>query len=108
MYNYMRAISLRFKTPSGRIEFLENKTAKIHKQLSKRLKKPERKMLLRLTDLYAELLDESSLESFVSGYRVASGIQQELLTQPAYNFEDEDERIACQRLTEQEQEMSIK
>jgi len=65
-------------------------------------------MLLRLTDLYAELLDESRLESFVSGYRVASGIQQELLTQPPYNFEDEDERIACQRLTEQEQEMSIK
>ena len=65
------------------------------------LKKPEKKMLLRLVDLEAALRDQACLNSFISGYRLAQGIQQELLADlPPYNFEDEDERQACQRMWE--------
>ena len=44
-----------------------------------------------------DLRDEACLNSFISGYRLAQGIQQELLAdQPAYSFEAEDERQACE------------
>jgi len=102
LYDYMKALYLRFKTPSPQLESLEKEIDRIHKQLSQRLKKPERKMLLRLTDLEAELRDESNLTSFVSGYRIANGIHQELSQYPSYNFEDEDEQRACQKMTENE------
>lgn len=102
MYDYMKALYLRFKTPSGQLESLEREIDKLHKQLSQRLKKPERKILLRLTDLEAELRDESNLHSFMSGYRVANGIHQELSRHPPYNFEDENERQACQQIETEE------
>lgn len=48
-------------------------------------------------DLEAALREQMCLNSFISGYRLAQGIQQELLAdQPPYNFEDEDERRACE------------
>ena len=35
----------------------------------------------------------------MSGYRLAHGIHQELLAdQPPYNFEGEDERLACEKI----------
>ena len=101
MHDYMKALYHRFETPSERVEELEEMVDKAHKQLANRLKKPERKILLRLVDLEAALRDQSCLDSFMSGYRVAHGIHQELLAeQPPYNFEDEDERLACERLRE--------
>ena len=101
MHDYMKALYHRFETPSERVKELEEMGDKAHKQLANRLKKPERKMLLRLVDLETALRDQSCLDSFMSGYRVAHGIHQELLAdQPPYNFEDEDERLACERLRE--------
>jgi len=47
--------------------------------------------------------EQACLNSFMSGYRLAHGIHQELLAdQPPYNFEDEDERLACERLRGEE------
>ena len=103
MRDYMKALQRRFESPSGQTERLEKAVNKTHKQLANRLKKPERKMLLRLSDLEDALRDEACLDSFISGYRVAHGIHQELLAdQPPYNFEDEDERLACERLRREE------
>ena len=82
---------------------MEQEISRLHRQLSKRLRKPERKMLLKLTDLEMELRDSSNLDSFMAGYRVANGIHQELSRHPPYNFEDEDERRACQRMAENEE-----
>ena len=59
--------------------------------------KSEKKLLLRIADMEDELRDEACLNSFISGYRLAQGIQQELLAdQPPYSFEAEDERQACE------------
>lgn len=97
MYDYMKALYHRFETPSERMTALEKAANKTHRQLANRLSKPERKMLLRLVDLEAALRDQSCLDSFMSGYCLAQGIQQELLAdQPPYNFEDEDERRVCE------------
>ena len=101
MHDYMKALCYRFETPSKRAEELEREADRTHKQLAKQLGKQQRRLLLRLVDLEAALRDQSCLDSFMSGYRVAHGIYQELLAdQPPYNFEDEDERLACERLRE--------
>ena len=99
MRDYMKALHYRFETHSERAENLERATKKAYRKLAKKLEKPERKMLLRLVDLEAALRDEACLDSFMSGYRLAHGIHQELLAdQPPYNFEDEDERNAIEKI----------
>ena len=101
MHNYMKALHYRFESQSERAGKLEREADKTHKQLAKQLGTQQRRLLLRLVDLEAALRDQSCLDSFMSGYRVAHGIHQELLAdQPPYNFEDEDERLACERLRE--------
>ena len=101
MHDYMKALHYRFKAQSERAEKLEREADHAYKQLAKQPGKQQRRLLLRLVDLEAALRDQSCLDSFMSGYRVAHGIHQELLAdQPPYNFEDEDERQACERLRE--------
>ena len=99
MRDYMKALYHRFENSSERTEKLERAAKKAHRNLAGKLDKTERKMLLRLSDLEDALRDEACLDSFMSGYRVAHGIHQELLAdQPPYNFEDEDERNAIEKI----------
>ena len=54
--------------------------------------------MLRLVDMESALRDQACLDSFMSGYRLAHGIHQELLAdEPLYDFEDENERQACEQ-----------
>ena len=78
MYDYMKALLQRFDTHSEQAAALEKSIEKTRKNLANRLTKSERKMLLRLSDLEDALRDETSLNSFMCGYRLASGIHQEL------------------------------
>lgn len=103
MLNYMTALHLRFKNPSQRSKELKQQATILHRQLASRLTKPERKLLLRLIDLEDALRDQSDLDSFVSGFRLAGGIQRELPEQPPYSFEDENERQA-REIFEREEE----
>ena len=97
MNDYMKALYHRFEVPSRRTKYLDRKIKRTHNQLTRLLDKPGQKLLLRIADLEDELRDEACLNSFISGYRLAQGIQQELLAgQPPYNFEAEDERKACE------------
>ena len=103
MHDYMKALYHRFETPSRRAEHLDRKIKRTHSQLARLLNKPEKKLLLRIADMEDELRDEACLNSFISGFRLAQGIQQELLAdQPPYSFEAEDERQACQRYSQEE------
>ena len=97
MHDYMKALYHRFETPSRRAEYLDRKIKRTHSQLARLLGKSEKKLLLRIADMEDELREEACLNSFMSGYRLAQGIQQELLAdQPPYSFEAEDERQACE------------
>jgi len=99
MRDYMKALYHRFENSSERTEKLERAAKKAHRKLAGKLGKAERKMLLHLVDLEAALRDEACLDGLMSGYRLAHGIHQELLTdQPPYNFEDEDERNAIEKI----------
>lgn len=50
----------------------------------------------KLADLENELQEEISLESFLSGFKLALGIAAELA--PSYSFDDDEERQACEVL----------
>ena len=96
--NYMMALYQRFETPSERASILQRAIKNVHKQLSSQLTKPQRKLLLRLVDLEDALRDQCCLDSFFAGFRLASGIHRELEEIPPYNFEDEDERLAIEKI----------
>ena len=94
----MNALHDRFYRASEQVNKLKEVTQNTHKELSGQLERPSRILLLQLVDLEDALRNQACLESFVSGYRLAHGIAQELLAdQPPYNFEAEDERLACEK-----------
>ena len=91
MYEYMRGLQRQFfKEPD--FSELRQEINGIHQALAEGKAKPERRSLLKLVDLEAELRDEVSLASFAAGFRLAWGIIAELNTEPPYSFAEEEER----------------
>ena len=68
----------------------------VEQELHQKLDRRGQKQLLKLADLENELLDETSLESFLSGFKLALGIAVELA--PSYSFDDDEEQRACEAL----------
>ena len=99
MPDYMRALHQRFGAEAPGAKQLENEIKQTEKQLKEQMDIPQRKLLLRLTDQEAELRAESSLYAFISGYRLACGIHRELLEEPPYSFEQEEEERAKQMMS---------
>ena len=98
MPDYMRALYQRFGKASPGAKELEDEIKQIEKQLKEQMDIPQRKLLLRLTDQEAELRAETSLYAFITGYRLACGIYKELLEEPPYSFEREEEERARQAM----------
>ena len=91
MYEYMRGLQRQFfKEPD--FPELRQEINEIYQALTEDKAKPERRSLLKLVDLEAELRDEISLASFAAGFRLAWGIIAELNTEPPYSFAEEEER----------------
>ena len=101
MPDYMRALHQRFAKEAPRAKLLENEIKQTEKQLKEHLDVPQRKLLLRLTDQESELRAEASLYAFIAGYRLACGIHRELLEEPPYSFDQEEEERAKQLLTKE-------
>ena len=94
MPDYMRALHQRFGKEAPSVKVLEDAIEQTEKQLKEHLDIPQRKLLLRLTDQESELRAEASLYAFIAGYRLACGIHRELLEEPPYSFEHEEEERA--------------
>ena len=91
MYEYMRGLRRQFfKEPD--FPELRQELNKLHQELTENRLKDERRKLLKLVDLEAELRDEISLASFAAGFRLAWGIIGELNVEPPYSFAEEEER----------------
>ncbi len=101
--DYMKALYDRFETPSKRASILRRAVKTARKQLAPQLTKQQKKILLRMGDLEDALRDQCCLDSFFAGFRLASGIHRELEEIPPYNFEDEDERLAIEKIRAEEQ-----
>ena len=94
MYDYMKALQRQFETKPRSIQELADEVSQAHKELSSRLEKGERKLLLRLVDMEDDLRAVATLHSFTCGYRLACGIQKELAEEPPYSFaKEEEERV---------------
>ena len=95
MKDYMMALHQRFcREPECRE--VRKELEAVHQGLYQALDRRGQEQLLKLADLENELLDETSLESFLSGFKLALGIAAELA--PSYFFDDEEEQRACQAL----------
>ena len=93
MKDYMMALHQRFfREPECRE--VRKQLVEVERDLHQVLDRRGQEQLLRLADLNNELLDETSLESFLSGFKLALGIAAELA--PSYSFEDEEEHRACE------------
>ena len=95
MRDYMMALHQRFcKEPECRE--IRKQLLEVEQELHQKLDRRGQEQLLKLADLQNELLDETSLESFLSGFKLALGIAAELA--PSYSFDDEEEQRICEDL----------
>ena len=93
MKDYMMALHQRFcKKPECRE--VRKQIKEVEQELHQSLDRRGQAQLLKLADLENELLDETSLESFLSGFKLALGIATELA--PSYSFDDDEEQRACE------------
>ena len=97
MYDYMKALQRRFETKPRSIQELADEVDRTHKELSSRLAKEDRKLLLRLVDMEDNLRGLATLHSFTCGYRLACGIHRELAEEAMYSFAKEEEERACRK-----------
>ena len=97
MYDYMKALQRQFETKPRSIQELADEVDRTHRELSSRLAKEDRKLLLRLVDMEDSLHGHATLHSFTCGYRLACGIHRELAEEPAYSFAKEEEERACRK-----------
>ena len=101
MYDYMKALQRQFETDCQSIQDLNDEVNRTHRELSSRLAKEDRKLLLRLVDLEDNLQSVATRHSFVCGYRLACGIHREIASEPMYSFAKEEEERACRRAQNQ-------
>ena len=102
MYDYMKALQRQFENKPRPIQELADEVDRAHKELSSRLAKEDRKLLLRLVDMEDNLRGHATLHSFTCGYRLACGIHSEIATEPMYSFAKEEEERACRRTQTQD------
>ena len=93
MKDYIKALHQRFCTEPECREVRKELEA-VHQNLYQILDRRGQEHLLKLADLENELQDEISLESFLSGFKLALGIAAELA--PSYSFDDDEEQLACE------------
>ena len=93
MHDYMKALHARFcREPD--LQEVRAELDRAYREIKARLDPQDQETLLQLADLENELREETSLTSFIAGFRLGMGIAGEL---EPYCFEDEDERRATER-----------
>ena len=94
MYDYMKALHAR----SCREPDLQEVRAELdraYREIKARLGQQDQETLLQLADLENELREETSLTSFIAGFRLGMGIVGEI---EPYCFEDEEEKQVIERV----------
>ena len=98
MYNYMKALYLRFHREAPRSEELKE----LHESVKQSLDREHQKLLLRLTDTEIAYCEDVALESFITGWCLAFGIAEELKGH-RYSIEQENEESARQQYLKEEE-----
>ena len=85
-YDYMKALQRQFEINPRSTQKLADEINEEHKELSSRLEKEDRKLLLWQVDMEDDLRGHATVHSFTCRYRLACGIQKELAEEPTYSF----------------------
>ena len=93
MNDYMQALHAWFCQEPNRPE-LERALDDTYHALRENIARQDQELLLRAQDLEIELREETSLASFIAGFRLGLGIAREI---EPYSFEDEEEKRAIER-----------
>ena len=93
MNDYMQALHAWFCREPDRPE-LERALDDTYHALRGNIARQDQELLLRAQDLEIELREETSLASFIAGFRLGMGIAGEI---EPYSFEDEEEKRAPER-----------
>ncbi len=97
MPEYLKALHERFSKASPEAMRVQRERDRILARLRGQLGKSQRVLLLHLLDLEDDLREQTSLDSFITGIRLARGIEQELGELPPYSFDGENEEQARKR-----------
>ena len=98
MYDYMKALYLRFHREAPRSKEL----TKLYESVKQGLDREHQKLLLHLADAEIAYCEDMALESFITGWCLASGIAEELKDH-RYFFEQENEESARQQYLKEEE-----
>ena len=97
MNDYMTALLERFQIETPELSAYQARTAAAEAKLKDALDTEQRKLLLRLTDCQNAYRQEAALCGFLSGWRIANGVRNELDALPRFSIIDEDEARARER-----------
>jgi len=97
MNDYMTALLERFQIETPELSAYQARTAAAEAKLKETLDTEQRKLFLQLTDCQNSYRQEAALCGFLSGWRAASGIRDELDALPRFSIIDEDEARARER-----------
>ena len=93
MHDYMKALHARFcREPD--LQEVRAELDRAYREIKTRLDPQDQETLLQLADLENELREETSLTSFIAGFRLGMGIVGEI---EPYCFEDEEEKQVIER-----------
>lgn len=98
MYDYMKALYLRFHSEAPRCDKLNG----LYESVKQGLDREHQKLLLRLADAEIAYCEDVALESFVTGWCLAAGISEELKDH-RYSFEQENEESAREQYLREEE-----
>ena len=97
MKDYMTALYERFQIETQDLSALMARTKAAEEKLKETLDDDQRKLLLRLTDCQNDYRQEAALCGFLSGWRVANDLRDEMDAVPRFSIADEDERRALEQ-----------
>lgn len=91
MNDYMIALLERFGIATPELSARQARARAAEEKLKEKLDAEQRKLLLCLTDCHNTYRQEAALSGFLSGWRLANGIQNELDAIPRFSIIVEDE-----------------
>ena len=100
MNDYMTALLERFGIETQELSAQQARARGAEEKLKETLDAEQRKLLLRLTDCHDAYRQESSLCGFLTGWRTALGIRNELDALPRFSLIDGDEARMREEATE--------
>ena len=87
----MTALLERFQIETPELSAYQARTAAAEAKLKETLDAEQRKLLLQLTDCQNTYRQEAALCGFLSSWRLANGLRDELDALPRFSLIDEDE-----------------